>query len=120
MAVVLVVEDEPTVMLLVDGIVAGSRHRTLTAANGGEALALMEREARIDLLFTDINLGDGPNGLDVATAARAKWPELKVVYASGQTLTDGMKALMVEGAVFLPKPYTPEQIEEAIGAAQGE
>ena len=63
MAVVLVVEDEPTVMLLVDGIVSGSRRKTLTASNGGAALAVIGREAPIELLFTDISLGDG-----------AEWP----------------------------------------------
>lgn len=117
MAVVLVVEDEPTVLVLAASIVEGLGHQALTASNGGQALAIVEGGGPIDLIFTDINLGDGPNGLDVATAARAKYPAVKVAYVSGQLLTDGIRALMVEGSSFLSKPYTPEQIEDTLGAA---
>jgi len=118
MAVVLVVEDEPTVLVLAASIIESLGHQALTASNGGQALALVEGDGPIDLIFTDINLGDdGPNGLDIATAARARYPTVKVAYVSGELLTDGIRALMVEGSSFLPKPYTPEQIEETLGAA---
>lgn len=117
MAIVLVVEDEPTVLVLAASIIEALGHQVLTAANGGQALALVEGDAPIELVFTDINLGDGPNGLDVATAARARHPAVKVAFASGELLTDGIRALMVEGSSFLPKPYTPEQIEDTLDAA---
>jgi DNA-binding NarL/FixJ family response regulator len=68
------------------------------------------------VLFTDIDLGDGPNGLEVAAAAIARWSKVRVIYVSGQLLTDGMRALMVEGSTFMSKPYTPDQMEEAIRA----
>ena len=73
----------------------------------------------IDLLFTDINLTDGPRGFEVANAAVERWPEVKVLYASGQPLTNGMTALFVEGAHFLPKPYAVEQLEAEITALLG-
>src|SRR3954467_2020414 len=43
-------------------------------------------------------------------------PKLKVVYTTGGDVTDGMKALFVDGSAFLPKPYTPAQLVTAVGA----
>lgn len=117
MPTILIVEDEATILLLAQGVVEGAGNSTLTAGNGIQALALLDAETAIDLVFTDIALGDGPDGLEVATAARAKWPQLPVIYASGQTVTDGLQALMVEGSIFLKKPYSPEALQEAVEKA---
>jgi two-component system cell cycle sensor histidine kinase/response regulator CckA len=114
MTTILIAEDEPTILALAEGFVAAQGHSTLTAHNGIEALALIEAEAPIDLLFTDLNLGMPPDGFDLARTARERRPELKVLYTSGQAMTDGMQALMVEGGVFLPKPYTPEELMASI------
>lgn len=114
MTTTLIAEDEPTILALAEGLVASLGHSTLTAHNGVEALALIESEMPIDLLFTDINLGKPPDGFDLARTARERRPELKVLYTSGQAMTDGMQALMVEGGVFLPKPYTPEELMASI------
>jgi hypothetical protein len=43
-------------------------------------------------------------------------PKLKVLYTTGADVTDGTRALFVEGSAFLPKPYTPAHLIEAIGA----
>jgi len=42
-------------------------------------------------------------------------PELKVLYTSGQAVTDGMTALFVKNSAFLPKPYTVEQLGTMLG-----
>jgi CheY-like chemotaxis protein len=114
MTTTLIAEDEPTILALAEGFVAALGHSTLTAQNGVEALALIESEAAVDLLFTDLNLGTPPDGFDLARAARERRPELKVLYTSGQAMTDGMQALMVEGGAFLPKPYSPEELMASI------
>jgi CheY-like chemotaxis protein len=114
-AVVLVVEDEPTVRALSASNIEELGYTTLSAGNGREALALLEDGATVDLLFTDINMPDGPDGLELARQAVELRPELRVLYTTGGGRTDGMEALFVEGAKFLPKPYTREQLIEAIG-----
>jgi hypothetical protein len=58
----------------------------------------------------------GPNGLELAQKAVAMRPKLKVLYTTGADVTDGTRALFVEGSVFVPKPYTPAQLIEGIGA----
>lgn len=113
--VVLVVEDEPTVRALAASNIEEIGYTTLSAGNGREALALLKDGAKVDLLFTDINMPDGPNGLDLAHQAVGFHPGLRVLYTTGGGRTDGMEAMFVEGAGFLPKPYTREQLIEAIG-----
>jgi CheY-like chemotaxis protein len=118
---ILVVEDEPTVRALAESIIEDQGFRTLSAANAKEALALFDgKSAPITVLFTDIQLPDGTaaalDGVELARRAVDLQPGLRVIYTSGGAQTDGITALFVEGAVFLPKPYTREQLIEALGS----
>jgi CheY-like chemotaxis protein len=118
--VVLVVEDEPTVLALAASNIEELGYATLSAANTREALALLDDGAHVDLLFTDINMpdgSDGKDGLELARRAVEHRPGLLVIYTTGGGLTDGRRALFVEGSVFLPQPYTRDQL---IGAVQGQ
>ena len=95
----------------------------LSAANAREAIALLEQDEPIDILFTDINLPDGPDaidGLELARKAVEFRPDLRVIYTTGHGQTDGMTALFVEGATFLHKPYTAKQLTEAVLATAEE
>ena len=60
---VLVVEDEPTVRALAESIIEALGYMILSAANAREAIALLEQDEPIDILFTDINLPDGPDAM---------------------------------------------------------
>jgi CheY-like chemotaxis protein len=114
---VLVVEDEPTVRTLAESIIETLGFTIFSAANAREAIALLEQDEDIDLLFTDINLPDGPDaidGLELARKAVEFWPGLRVIYTTGAGRTDGMTALFVADATFLPKPYTAKQLTEAV------
>ena len=120
---VLVVEDEPTVSALAESIIEGVGYTILAAANAREAIALVERDESIDILFTDINLPDGPDaidGLELARKAVELCPSLRVIYTTGHGQTDGMTALFVDDATFLPKPYTVKQLTEAVLATAEE
>jgi CheY-like chemotaxis protein len=114
---VLVAEDEPTVRALAESIIADLGCSTFSAANAREALAVLENGTPITLLFTDINMPDGPDGLDgleLGQRAVEIRPDLRVIYTTGGGLTDGMTALFVDGGTFLPKPFTREQLIAAI------
>src|ERR1700737_5627020 len=113
----LVGEDEPTVRALAESIIEALCYRILSAANAREAIALLEQDEPIDILFTDINLPDGPDGIDglgLARKAVELCPGLRVIYTTGHGQTDGMTALFVEDATFLPKPYTVKRLTEAV------
>ena len=116
---VLVVEDEPTVRALAESIIEALGYMMLSAANAREAIALLEQHEPINILFTDINLPDGPDaidGLELARKAVELCPSMRVIYTTGHGQTDGMTALFVEDATFLPKPYRVKQLTETVQA----
>jgi len=111
MGVVLIVEDEAPVLVLAESYLREHGHQTLSASSITEASALLEDNDRIDLLFTDIGLKDDLEaGLKLAADAIANHPELKVLYTTGQPVTDGMRALFVPKSAMLAKPYTVDQL----------
>jgi DNA-binding NtrC family response regulator len=111
MAVILLVEDEEQVRVLADSFLQVEGNKTLSAGTVQQALALIEGDETIDLLFVDLKIQDDvEGGLKLAKKAVEARPNLKVLYTSGQAVTDGMMALFVEKSTFLPKPYTVEQL----------
>jgi DNA-binding NtrC family response regulator len=109
--VILLVEDEEQVRVLAESYLQTDGHTTLSAGSSEQALALLGSSEPIDLLFTDLNLQDDAEaGLSLAAKAVEMRPGLKVLYTSGQGVTDGMIALFVENSAYLPKPYTVEQL----------
>jgi CheY-like chemotaxis protein len=119
---ILVVEDEATVRALAESILETLGYRTLSAATAREAIALFEQKNSIDLLFTDIELPDGADAMDgLALARRAVelCPDLRVIYTTGGGRTDGMAALFVDESVFLAKPYTRDQLIDAVEEVLG-
>jgi DNA-binding NtrC family response regulator len=115
MALVLIVEDEEQVRVLSESYLREQGHRTLSASTTEEALAVLDVADGVDVLFTDLGLkGDIQGGLVLAKQALERRPALKVLYVTGQSVTDGMKARMVEGSALLPKPYTVDQLQTAL------
>ena len=115
MAKVLIVEDEEQVRVLAESYLREQGHSTLSAATSTEALAVLGVADGVDLLFVDIGLRDDPHaGLNLAKEARQRNPNLKILCVTGHSVTDGMKALMVEGSALLQKPYTVEQLQHSL------
>jgi len=80
---VLVVDDEPTLRMVVAEVLVDSGFAAIEAADGAEALAVLRTPARVDLLITDISLPGGMNGMQVAEAGLAIRPDLKVLFITG-------------------------------------
>jgi DNA-binding NtrC family response regulator len=115
MAAVLIVEDEEQVRVLAESYLQEQGHQTVSAATPEEALAALDVTERVDLLFTDIGLrADIHAGLGLAKEAAARRPGLKVLYTTGQGITDGMIAMFVPSSAVLPKPYTVDQLQGAL------
>jgi CheY-like chemotaxis protein len=114
MARVLLVEDEIPVLLFAELVLEGLGHSTVSVSSQTEALALLETGG-LDVLFTDIRLPESNlAGFELARQARRRHPSLKVLYTTGQTIDDQMKALYVDGAAMLPKPYTDYALKDAL------
>ncbi len=80
---VLVVDDEPTVRMLVSEVLADLGYIAIEAEDGAAGLRVLNSGARVDLLVTDVGLPGGINGRQVADAARSLRPELKVLFITG-------------------------------------
>jgi PAS domain S-box-containing protein len=80
---VLVVDDEPTIRMLVLEVLEGLGYAAIEAADGASGLKVLQSEARIDLLVTDVGLPGGMNGRQMADAARQRRPGLKVLFITG-------------------------------------
>ena len=63
-------------------------------------------------MFTDIDLGDGLDGAQLARIARELRPKLPIIYASGRRSMGEFRT--VPGSTFLPKPYTLNQVDATI------
>ena len=80
---VLVVDDEPTVRMLVADILQDLGYTAIEAADGAAGLQILQSNVRVDLLVTDVGLPGGMNGRQMADAARVRRPDLKVLFITG-------------------------------------
>ena len=80
---VLVVDDEPTVRMLVNEVLLDLGYTAIEAADGASGLLALQSNARIDLLVTDVGLPGGINGRQVADVGREIRPGLKVLFITG-------------------------------------
>jgi len=112
MAVVLVVENDPFICELTELTIQGWGYQTLAANDVEEALEILRSPQHIDLLFTDIYLKTSVSGgFDVAREAIKLRPRLRVLYTTGNFITGAMRALFLEDAECIRKPYTPHQLQ---------
>ena len=103
-ASVLLVEDEPMISDLATEALQEQGFEVAAVSNAGEALRRLISGARIDILFTDVNLPGGMDGGTLARRARELRPNLPVIYTSGRRAV--IEQLdPVEGSMFVPKPY---------------
>lgn len=115
---VLVVEDDAEVRDHVVAMLSELGYRARKAEDGPSALAILEDEPEIALLFTDLVLSGGISGPMLAAEARARRPELKVLFTSGY---DSAGALarghhLNEAVQVLEKPYRKTQLAQALQA----
>lgn len=113
---VLLVDDEPSLRIVVRSILDHLGYRVIEAASGKLALDLIEREApQIDVLLTDMVMPGGVNGKELATRLRERQPDLGVIIMSGYSVNLAGKALPEdEPSHFLQKPFTTEQLATTI------
>jgi len=115
MAVILVVEDDVFIREIAEMMIQDWGHQTLSADDVDEALSILRSPQNIDALFTDIYLKNLILcGCDLAHQAIELRPKLRVLYTTGNSITDKMKALFIKGTHFLQKPYTEHQLQNSV------
>lgn len=112
---ILCVEDEPFLRMLLVEYLTDWGYAVHEAARGREAIRLLDTLRRVDLLVTDIRLGD-IDGWAVAAHARSVRPNVPVIYMSGYP-TEGTS---VANAVYLAKPFNYDALRASIRALLGQ
>lgn len=104
----LIVEDEALIRMCAVDFAEEAGYEALEASNAQEALEALEMHEDIAILFTDISLGDGMNGLELIALVRDRWPDVRILLASGAAPDDAVAVR------YLPKPYGAEQFLDAV------
>jgi CheY-like chemotaxis protein len=112
--IVLVVEDEPLLRMLAVEVVEEAGFVALEARDADEAVILLESRADISLLFTDINMPGSMDGLNLAHAARDRWPPVKILLVSGKLQLQPSE--LPSNTFFVRKPYQASALIEKLRA----
>ena len=108
---VLIVDDEPTVRMLVTEVLSDLGYVALEAVDGPSGLQVLQSDMRIDLLITDVGLPGGMNGRQMADAARVVRPELNVLFITGYAENAVVGHGHLEpGMHILTKPFAIEAL----------
>jgi PAS domain S-box-containing protein len=112
---VLVVDDEPTVRMLVSEVLADLGYTAIEAEDGAAGLKVLNSSARVDLLVTDVGLPGGINGRQVADAARALRPDLKVLFITGYAENAVLSHGHLDGGMhIMTKPFAMDALASRI------
>lgn len=115
LATVLIVDDEPTVRMLLIEVLEDLGYAWIEAEDSAAGLKILQSTARIDLLISDVGLPGGMNGRQMADAGRICRPDLKVLfitgYAENAVLNNGYLGPRM---AVLTKPFSIEVIAERI------
>ena len=115
---VLIVEDEPDVLDAAGQLFRSIGYEVVTATNGVDAMAMLERRTDIDVLFTDVVMPKGMNGIQLARSARELRPDLKVILASGYPLPALREQYgRIDDFAFVNKPYRLAELAKVLRAA---
>ena len=114
---VLVVDDEPTVRMLVKEVLEDLGYTAIEAADGAAGLKVLRSDVRVDLLVTDVGLPGGMNGRQLADAARVVRPSLMVLFITGYAENAVVSHGHLDpGMHVLPKPFAMEALASRIKA----
>jgi CheY-like chemotaxis protein len=106
--IVLVVEDEPILMMDVVDMLEDEGFDVIEATNAAEAVKILETRTDVSATVTDIEMPGSMDGLMLAKLIRKRWPPIAIIVTSGRVkVEDGD---LPEGSVFYTKPFRTGQI----------
>jgi DNA-binding response OmpR family regulator len=119
-ALVMVVEDEPLTLMMMEVALLAAGYDVIAAANGDGAIALFDENVdEVAALVTDIELGDGPDGWDVAIHARGARRDLPLVYVTAKGAAEWNEK-GVPGSLRIDKPFQSGIVVAKVSKLLGE
>jgi two-component system, response regulator PdtaR len=110
--VVLIVEDEILLRLHAREVIEDGGFDVIEAKNADDAISILEQRNDVVLIFTDINMPGSMDGLKLTHFVKDRWPPIKIIATSGHARITADD--LPEGSHFVPKPYLPTEIADAI------
>jgi CheY-like chemotaxis protein len=109
---ILVVEDEPLLLMMAVDVVEDAGFEAIEASNADQAIALLESNPDIIILWTDIDMPGSMDGLRLAVVVRDRWPPIEILIVSGKQrpATEDLP----ERVVFIPKPYDSRKVTQTL------
>jgi len=112
---VLVVDDEPTIRMLVADTLGELGYQAIEVGDAASGLRVLESDAQIDLLITDVGLPGGMNGKQMADLARQKRPKLKILFITGYAENAAVANGHLEpGMHVMSKPFPMDKLATRI------
>ncbi|WP_416355945.1 response regulator [Aureimonas phyllosphaerae] len=111
---ILVVEDEPLLLLDAMDMVEDAGFKAYGATSADEAIRLLERHDDIRILFTDVDMPGSMDGLKLAHAVRNRWPPMSIIVASGHVNVSPEE--LPRDGLFFAKPYPPASLIRTVEA----
>jgi DNA-binding response OmpR family regulator len=112
--VLLLVEDEVLIQEMLAAEFADTGFAVVVVSDGNQAFAELDADAtRFKAIVTDVKLGEGPDGWDVARRARELVSDMPVVYITGDSTHD-WSSKGVPDSVVISKPFAPAQLSTAV------
>jgi signal transduction histidine kinase/ActR/RegA family two-component response regulator len=114
---ILLVEDDDEVAALVSEMLSQLGYEVTRAASASAALGALADGRPIDLVFSDIMMPGGMNGVELAREIKRRRSDMPVLLTSGYAEA-AVKEAEREGVQILPKPYHIDELAAALGAAK--
>jgi DNA-binding NtrC family response regulator len=114
---VLVVDDELILCQSVEKILKRKGHKVNAATSVADALKSLDAGNRYDLVVADLMMPQA-GGVELLSAVQSSWPDLPVLIITGfSSIASAVETTKLGAAGYLPKPFTPEELENAVAAA---
>lgn len=103
---ILIVDDDEATLSLVKSLLDGAGYTIIKCASAEAAITELNNGNNVDVVFTDVYLGEGENGYQLAQSVKILWPDTKVLVTSGFTeLALSARGMPATDFPFLQKPY---------------
>ncbi len=111
---VLLTKDEPLVRMVAADVLLEAGYRVIEADDADEALTLLGVRPDVRVLDTNVRMPGTMSGIDLAFIVAKPWPDVGLLVASGHA--EPQPGDLPAGAVFIPKPYYPSQLLDAVAS----
>jgi DNA-binding NtrC family response regulator len=109
---VLIVDDDSDLRLTLCEYLETRRFRVSSARNGAEAIRMFESGQQYDIVFTDLMMPPGPDGLEVLKVARTQLPHTHVVVMTGySSIETAIESIRLGAFDYLTKPFQIAELE---------